>query len=109
LFNPTTKLFTSAANTTQQRTDTSATLLPSGSVLLSGGMMSNALPYRSAEVYDYRLNTWRSVADMNIGHFRHTSVLIDSSSSSTVLVIGGQKDWIDSSSLTNCELFSVNG
>ena len=110
LYNPTTNSFTFAANTTTARIEPSAALLPSGLVLLSGGMLSNGSMFRSAEVYDYRLNTWRSVADMNTSRFRHNSILSDSSSlSPTVLVIGGQKDWSTSSSLTNCELFSING
>jgi hypothetical protein len=64
---------------------------------------------RSAEVYDYRLNIWRPVVDMNTARFRHTSVLLSDSSSTspTVLVIGGQTE--RSMSLTSCELFSVNG
>ncbi|CAF0960666.1 unnamed protein product [Adineta steineri] len=108
LFNPTTKLFTYAANTTEQRVEPCATLLPSGSVLLTGGFTSNGSIYRSAEVYDYRFNTWRRVADMNIGHARHTAVFLNDSSSTLtpVLVIGGYKDV---GALTDCELFSVNG
>ena len=110
LYNLTTNSFTFAANTIQARIEPSAALLPSGLVLLSGGMMSDGSINRSTEVYDYRLNTWRSVANMNTSRFRHKSILIDSSASSpTVLVIGGQKDWSASPSSTNCELFSVNG
>ncbi|CAF4252159.1 unnamed protein product, partial [Adineta steineri] len=62
LFNPTTNLFTFAANTTQPRSEASVTLLPSGSVLLTGGFnTTTGQPIRSAEVYDYQLNMWRSV------------------------------------------------
>jgi hypothetical protein len=109
LFNPTTKLFTFAANTTQGRIEPSATLLPSGSVLLTGGFTNTGSILRSAEVYDYRLSTWRSVADMNTARARHTSIFLTNSSSlsPTALVIGGQKEL--GMSLTSCELFSING
>ncbi|CAF1358315.1 unnamed protein product [Adineta ricciae] len=110
LFDPTTKLFRSAANITQGRITPTATLLPSGSVLLSGGMLGNGVMYRSAEIYDFRFNTWRSVADMNIARFRHTSVVFSNCSSSlptTVLVIAGQKDW-SGTPFASCELLTIN-
>ncbi|CAF1071963.1 unnamed protein product [Adineta steineri] len=112
LFNPTTKLFTFAANTTQLRNEASVTLLTSGSVLLTGGFdTTSGQPIRSAEVYDYQLNMWRSVADMNTTRSRHTAVALNNSfsTSPTVLVIGGQHDWLGGHDLTDCELFSVNG
>ncbi|CAF0959775.1 unnamed protein product [Adineta steineri] len=112
LFNPATKLFTFAANTIQLRNEASVTLLPSGSVLLTGGFnTTTGQPIRSAEVYDYQLNMWRSVADMNTTRSRHTGVALNNSSSTspTVLVIGGLHDWVSGHDLTDCELFSVNG
>ncbi|CAF1184708.1 unnamed protein product [Adineta steineri] len=112
LFNPATKLFTFAANTTQLRNEASVTLLPSGSVLLTGGFdTTTSQPIRSAEVYDYQLNIWRSVADMNTTRSRHTAVTLNNSfsTSPTVLVIGGQHDWLGGHDLIDCELFSVNG
>ncbi|CAF0870229.1 unnamed protein product [Adineta steineri] len=107
LFNPTTKLFTFAADTIQPRNEPSVTLLPSGLVLITGGYYMDSI-YRSAEVYDYRLNIWRSVLDMNTARFHHTSVVLNHSSSTSpiVLVIGGKKE-LDTSS-TSCELFSIN-
>jgi hypothetical protein len=108
LFNPTTNSFISAADITQGRMDASATLLPSGLVLLTGGLDAGNSISRTAEVYDYNLDMWRPVASMNTGRFRHTSVLLPnaSSQSPTVLIIGGQKEM--SQSLTSCELFSAN-
>ncbi|UJR18875.1 hypothetical protein I4U23_022003 [Adineta vaga] len=105
----TTNSFTFASNTTQTRIEPSTALLPSGLVLLTGGFTNTGLIHRSAEVYDYRLNTWRSITDMNTARALHTSNFLTtpSSSSPTVLVIGGQKEL--SMSSTNCELFSVNG
>ncbi|CAF4285871.1 unnamed protein product, partial [Adineta steineri] len=92
--------------------EASVTLLPSGSVLLTGGFnTTTGQPIRSAEVYDYQLNMWRSVADMNTTRSRHTGVALNNSSSTspTVLVIGGLHDWVSGHDLTDCELFSVNG
>jgi hypothetical protein len=91
LFNPTTNSFTSAASIIQGRQGASATLLPSGLVLITGGLVNATLISSAAEVYDYRTNTWRSVANINTARLRHTSVLLYGSSQLPVaLIIGGQ-------------------
>ncbi|CAF1368391.1 unnamed protein product [Rotaria sordida] len=109
MFNPTNNSFTTAASLGQGRREPSATLLPSGLVLVAGGSFNNTLLYRSAEVYDYRSNTWRPAATMSVARFHHTAVLLNNSSSQAplVLVTGGYIE--NSLSTSNCELFNVNG
>ncbi|CAF4412571.1 unnamed protein product, partial [Rotaria sp. Silwood2] len=80
MFNPTNNSFTTAASLGQGRIEPTAILLPSGLVLVAGGSFNNTLLYRSAEVYDYRLNAWRPVATMNLARFHHTAVLLNNSS-----------------------------
>jgi hypothetical protein len=62
-----------------------ATLLPNGKILITGGYDgSNYIP--SAEVYDPELNTWTVVASMSNGRYVHTATLLPSGK---VLVVGG--------------------
>ena len=107
LFNPITNSFTLVASIGQGRRDHSAILLPSGLVLVTGGFFRDNTIFRSAEVYDYRVNTWRSVANMINGRYRHNLVLLNNSSSPSVLAVGGQIQ--NGYSSSSCEVFYVNG
>ncbi|CAF0967025.1 unnamed protein product [Rotaria sp. Silwood1] len=108
IFNPTNNSFTIAASMGQGRREISATLLPSGLILVAGGSFNSSSLYRTAEVYDYRLNIWRPVASMSVARSLHTAVLFNASSQTpVVLITGGQIG--NSVSTSNCELFNVNG
>ncbi|CAF4844615.1 unnamed protein product, partial [Rotaria sp. Silwood1] len=108
IFNPTNNSFTIAASMGQGRREISATLLPSGLILIAGGSFNSSSLCRTAEVYDYRLNIWRPVASMNVARSLHTAVLLNASSQApVVLITGGQIG--NSVSTSNCELFNVNG
>ena len=107
LFNPISNSFTMVASIREGRREHSAILLPSHLVLVTGGFFHNNSIYRSAEVYDYRMNAWRSVASMVNGRYRHSLVLLNNPSSPSVLAVGGQIQHGYSSS--SCEVFFVNG
>src|ERR671937_710418 len=63
-----------------------ATLLPSGKVLVTGGDSLNFGALRSAELYDPATGTWTRTGDMTIERWYHTSTLLPSGE---VLVAGG--------------------
>ena len=61
-----------------------ATLLPSGQVLVAGGYAGRSLS--SAELYDPTSGTWTATGSMGIGRYDHTATLLPSGK---VLVTGG--------------------
>ncbi|CAF1399094.1 unnamed protein product [Adineta ricciae] len=80
LYNPIRNSFVPDANTIQGHIEPSAVLFLSGFVLLSGDWScSDYIFLRSAEVYGYRSNTWRSVADTNTARFRHKLIFLSHS------------------------------
>src|SRR5207253_8294359 len=73
------------------RADHTATLLPSGKVLVAGGY--NCVPFggcgelSSAELYDPATGTWTSTGNLNTARFRHTGTLLPNGK---VLVVAGK-------------------
>lgn len=65
------------------RTVHTATLLPSGKVLVVGGR--NVGPIRSAELYDPVSGTWHAAASMSTARVGHTMTLLNDG---RVLVVG---------------------
>ena len=63
-----------------------AVLLDDGRILVAGGSGQENEPYRSAEIYDPKTNTWKRVADMN--HSRRTAMMTKLNDG-RVLVAGG--------------------
>jgi N-acetylneuraminic acid mutarotase len=68
-----------------QRCDHTATLLPSGKVLVTGGWCQD-MPAATAEIYDPVANTWTSASSMATARSGHTAVLLGNGK---VLVVGG--------------------
>ena len=64
-----------------------ATLLPSGKVLVAGGRGSFGGDLRSAEFYDPATGTWRATGSMATGRYHHTATLLPSGK---VLVAAGK-------------------
>jgi len=75
-------LWTTIGNMATPRSGHSATLLPSGTVLVAGG--DGALS--SAELYDSSAGTWSGTSSMGTGRSAHTATLLPSG---LVLVAGG--------------------
>src|SRR5579872_4174272 len=76
----------SAAPMLAARSGHSATLLPSGKVLIAGGMRRNQDFYRSAELFDPATGKFQPTGEMSVGRVGQTAVLL---ASGKVLVAGG--------------------
>ncbi len=75
-----------------------ATLLPSGEVLVAGGYSSHSW-LSSAELYDPRTGNWTTTGELGAARRRHTATLLPSGE---VLVAGG---WNGVESLSSAELY----
>src|SRR5579862_9427228 len=63
-----------------------ATLLPSGQVLVAGGCCLAGIGMPFAELYDPSSGTWTLTGSMNVARYDHTATLLPSGQ---VLVAGG--------------------
>ncbi|HZH75388.1 MAG TPA: kelch repeat-containing protein, partial [Archangium sp.] len=70
-----------------------ATLLPSGKVLVVGGYDSSSDPLASAEVYDPITGQWNPTGRLAMARHFHTATLLPSGK---VLVVGGQSPRFES-------------
>jgi hypothetical protein len=82
IFNPATAAFTATGLMLSPRENHTATLLPSGKVLLAGGQVGGA----SAELFDPTMGTFTATGSMSDSRFSHTATLL---STGKVLVVGG--------------------
>jgi hypothetical protein len=81
------------------RENHTATLLPSGKVLVVGGFADNGGRLSSSELYDPAAGSWSSTGSLGTGREGHTATLLPSGK---VLVAGGG---IVGSSLSSAELY----
>jgi N-acetylneuraminic acid mutarotase len=81
-----------------------ATLLPSGRVLVAGGFDSTFNAFASAERYDPASRTWTATGNLNSARAYHTATLLPNG---TVLVTGGQDGptFTPSGVLSSAELY----
>lgn len=86
LYNPATGVWTAAGNLNLRRGQHSATLLPNGQVLVSGGLTGQNNVTVGAETYDPATRTWSIGARFYDARFLHTVTLLPSGQA---LAVGG--------------------
>ncbi len=84
----------------QPRFHDTATLLPSGDVLVTGGDDANGLPMASAELYDPSTHSWHSAAPMVNPRDRQSAILL---ADGRVLVVGSDSQDIGATAETYSE------
>lgn len=92
--------FTNVAPMVTGRMNHTATLLPSGKVLVVGGMTADSTPLASAELYDPATNTWSSAGSLATSRTVHVAALLPSGK---VLVAGGAHG--DSNPIASVEIY----
>jgi len=86
LYDPATGIWTATGAMATARDFHTATLLPSGLVLVSGGLDSLGAQLASAELYDPATGTWTATGSLATARAYHTATLLPSG---RVLVSGG--------------------
>jgi len=87
LYDPATNTWSAAGQMAVGRQAHTASLLPSGKVLLAGGIAADGHSTSSAELYDPATNTWSSASTMATPRYGHVAALL---ATGKVLVAGGQ-------------------
>lgn len=85
MYDPSTGAWSSTGALAQARRDHAALLLPSGRLLIVGGVDARG-PLASAEVYDPATGTWTVTGSPTEGRFDHTATLLPDG---RVLAVGG--------------------
>ena len=93
LYDPASGAFTAIGNMTMPRAKHSATLLPDGRVLLTGGMDRNGPQGRttSAEIYDPAKNSFVTIPNMNMARFKHAETTVVLPNGKVLIAGGGER------------------
>ena len=86
LYDPVTGTWRSTGNLNTERYQHTATLLPSGKILVAGGYNWPSLSLNTAELYDPATGTWSGTGSLNTDRAGHTATLLPTGK---VLVAGG--------------------
>jgi Galactose oxidase, central domain len=97
LYAPAAGTWTATGSLTNSRYNHTATLLPSGQVLVAGGG-GRSFGLSSAELYDPAAGTWTATGSLGTARYNHTATLLPSGQ---VLVAGG----FESASVNSAELY----
>lgn len=112
LYNPLTNTWSPAGNMVDARAWHTSTILPSGKVLVGGGVGAGSYTttiLNSVELYDPLTNSWSQVTPMNVFRFFHDAVLLPNGK---VFVVGGINDKGSDqigNSTKSAEIFDING
>jgi N-acetylneuraminic acid mutarotase len=85
IYNPNTNTWTEVGNLEIPRNGFTATLLPSGKVIVAGGALGPAVA--ETEIFDPVTGTWSPAASMETAREGHVATLLQNS---TLLVAGGE-------------------
>jgi N-acetylneuraminic acid mutarotase len=107
LYNPATGTWANASSMSTPRFEHTATLLPNGKVLVTGGSSGKfthgTTTLNSAELYNPQTGTWSITGSMNTARRNHTATLL---TNGKVLVAGGAFDGISiHTALSDAELY----
>ena len=104
LYDPAAASWTTAAAMKTARSSPTATLLPNGKVLVSGGQTSLVLPtsIASAELYDLAGNAWVAAGSLATARSVHTATLLPNGK---VLVAGGLNTAASAGNIALAELY----
>jgi hypothetical protein len=97
---PSPGMWTRTGSLTNTASEQTATLLPNGKVLVTGGLDTNNNAVASAQLYDPATGIWTGTRSMNSARFSHTAILL---TNGLVLVAGGCDG---SSALDTAELYN---
>ena len=104
LYDPASGTWSGTGAMTSARARHTATLLPNGKVLVTGGLNGNATPavHASAELYDPATGTWSPTGNLMHPRCNHTGTLLQSGK---VLVAGGNNQGASGAAVTTAELY----